>query len=404
MIPYNHNYKIDRFGLYNSGSLCYLNALIQSLVSLPSFVKSLYAYEDEFSEADNSLGLRLLRLCKAFDSGPDFMNRTDNGTFTQAILADVSGILSEIQSIRKKSGKVDNLHLNTQEDVFEGFKFLIESLDETNTIDGEVFLNIFAIRHRLMIHCECGKKHTADRSSAPAEIMMNMSDQSPLLQKDLNSQEMIEQYIKMNMLYPDDYRCETCNRKNNLSKNIHPIRQIYTLARISSVIVFCVSHNHKVLLENAFAKRGQPKKERTVAWFPQELTFLDNKRNLLHYKVIAQIEQFGNLTSGHYIAKCLRPRPPGHARNRLNTAKKNLKDLYQRIRVAKEIGNTSRIKTLENTAFKMVSIIKEEEKCLSSNNPWDKMGVFQFDDGKITYIPEGFKPSKFTYLVFYHLV
>jgi len=405
LTKFNYDFLIQPFGLHNSGSLCYLNSLIQSVLSSPSFVQLLYSHEDEFQHAGDNLGTRLLTVCKQFDCGPDFLNTTDSSPFRQSQIADVSGVLREIQRIRTSSGMGGTLHTHTQEDVFEGFKFLIESLDSTDSIDGEVFLSNFAVRHRLTIHCgACNKQHNADKSSAPSEIMVNMADRDPLLQKNLESQEMVEKYIKTHMLYPDDYRCEDCNVKNNQALGELYVKQFYSLARISSVIVLSFHHNHSVLLENAFARPGTPKKERTVAWFPQELTFLDVGKKLLKYKIIAQIEQYGSLSSGHYIAKCLRPRPPGHSQNRLQNAKKALQDTVMRIQIAEKSQDRSRIEHLQNRATKMAGIIKDEERRLSSNDPWDKMGVFRFDDRAITYESNGFTPNENTYLVFYQLV
>jgi len=140
MEPYDQEYMVIPFGLHNSGAVCYLNSLLQSLTSLPSFVKELFNNEYEFSSRKDTLGSQLVKLCRDFEVTPEFSNPSQD--YRQTQITSVAGILKEIQSIRKRDGHMSTLHQGTQEDVFEGFKFLIESLDSGEPKE-EVFLNNF---------------------------------------------------------------------------------------------------------------------------------------------------------------------------------------------------------------------------------------------------------------------
>ena len=396
METYELKHSTRPFGLYNAANLCYLNSLVQSLLSLPAFVKVLLDHADEFRAANSELGMRLLEFCGQYGVDDEFLNSTDVDRFRRVQNGTTAPILRAIQ--KSRAGKT-TFRTFSQEDAQEGFKFIIEILDEelkSLGSDKEIFKDIFAIRHKQRIRCsKCGHDRTIDRESCPEEIIQNMSEVDPLLQKSLDTQKNIEDHIKISLQIPDDYRCEKCNVQNNIKNKQLFVRQYYTLARISSVIVLSFHYNHHAM-RSGYAKR--------TSWFPQKLEFVDKNGRDLVYKVVSQIEHSGSLRGGHYTANCLRPLPPGYVDTSLTKAQEALAEISTRLKTAREMRNEPRIASLEKKYDVLMDIIRDSKRRLTSNNIFDKTGVWRFNDRTITYERNGFQPSDGTYLVFYHLV
>lgn len=382
-------YTANVFGLQNNANLCYLNSLVQALCSCPSFVKTILDNEDEFKQT-SELGNCLVSLMSKYT------NHTTFPTYRNIKVEDIGNLLRLIQSARVSAGHKATLGNGTQEDVFEGFKFLIESLGESikkiKNTDVDDFQNLFSVRYKLTIRCTaCGNVRGVDQESCPSEIAINMSESKSILHGVLDSQQTIEKYIRMHMLYPEDYKCEKCNFKN--TANSSQVQQIYTLARVSSIIVMSFHDNQQIM----YNKNGV----RKVRYFPNELK-ITSKLGVLLYRPVAQVEHFGNLGGGHYTAKCLRPRPDGFSEIRVSSAKKVIEDSQERLKLTQ---NDER-KLILNEKLKQANRVIEEEKMLN-NLPSDdfqrQYATFKFNDSHVTYDPNGFYPTQQTYIVFYHL-
>ena len=396
LIPHDSAFAVNIFALNNTGTLCYLNSLIQALASCPSFVKKVLDNEDEFELAKDKLGVKLLELFNRH------LKQSPNIIYNKIKVDSTEAILRDLQSARKAGGHADSLGINTQEDVFEGMKLMIESLGEiltspnTKQVSHE-FQDIFSVRYKLIIRCSaCGSKRNVDADLCPSDITINMSESNPLLQKNLTTREQIEQYILLHMQYPDDYKCEKCSVKNTATE--HKIQQFYTLARVSSVICMSFHDNQHILFQNA-TKRTHT--ARNVRYFPQELN-INSRSGILRYRIVAQIEQSGVLGGGHYTAKCLRPRPPGFSELRLSTARTALREAEAYLI---NCHNEERRVLYGNKIANARKVIEEETNFNKlPDNAFEKQyATFKFNDGIVTYDPYGIQPSANTYLIFYHL-
>jgi ubiquitin C-terminal hydrolase len=377
LIPHQSDFSIGIFGLNNTGTLCYLNSLVQALAACPSFVKTIFDNEDEFKAKPEKLGWELLQLFSRFKQKVQV-------SATRHIKVDTTTrILSEIQ--RSRAGHTSTLGTGTQEDVFEGLKFIIESLDPT-------FQDLFNVRYRQTIRCcECNKTRQVDNKACPSEIMLNMSENDPMLQESLDTQEDVEKYINLHMHYPDDYKCDDCKIQN--TKDVKKVQQFYSLARVSSILVMSFHDNQQRLYD-----RSGPKVAR---YFPDMLQIKGVNQNLI-YRPVAQIEQLGTLGGGHYTAKCLRPRPEGLSEMRLSAARAALKDAKDRLPSS---FNEERRLQYENK-IKMAQMTIDEEEAIAALpvGSFNKQyATFKFNDNRVNYDPRGFQPSPNTYLVFYHL-
>jgi len=385
LIPHQQAFTVGLFGLNNTGTLCYLNSLVQALASCPSFVKTIMDHEDEFKSCPDQLGWELLQIFNRFRDPIEIGGNKKIKTDT------VAKVLQELQKNRKANGHITNLGTGTQEDVFEGLKFIIEALD--SNLDKTTFQNLFDVRYRQTIRCcSCGDTREVDITSCPPEIMINMSESDPMLQSSLETREDVEKYINLHMHYPDDYKCEKCFTKN--ADGIRKVQQFYSLARVSSIIVLSFHDNQSRLLN----KKG-PKQTR---FFPNQIQ-IKGINKILNYRAVAQIEQIGSLGGGHYTAKCLRPRPAGLGEMRLSAARAALKDTQDRLKICNNNERRDQYNTKIGLAHKTI----EEEESLSKLPPdsFDrKNATFKFNDNRVNYDPYGFQPTSNTYLVFYHLL
>lgn len=385
LIPADQAYAIGLFGLNNTGTLCYLNSLVQALASCPSFVKTLMDHEDEFRFSQDKLGWELLQIMNRF------RNRVEVGAGKRIKTDSTSQVLTELQKSRKAGGHKATLGTHTQEDVFEGLKFLIESLD--SVFGDTTFQDLFNVRYRQQIRCrECNKTRTVDTSACPPEIMINMSESDPMLQTSLDTREDVEKYINLHMHYPDDYRCETCPAQNK--DGAKKVQQFYSLARVSSIIVMSFHDNQQRL----YSKSG-PKQAR---FFPQMFQIKTSNDQTLTYRAVAQIEQLGSLGGGHYTCKSMRPRPDGLSEMRLTKARAALKDTQERLKFC---NNNERKEEYEMKISMARKAIDEEEAIakLPADSYLRQNAIFKFNDNRVNYDPHGFQPTSNTYLVFYHL-
>lgn len=338
-IGYQSSFTPQIFGLQNNSALCYLNSLIQSLISCPSFNYYLLS-----SKLNNKIVDEYLQLYKR-------QQLPDNLEYIKPGMDDAFNILRELNAARRKSNVSFNLSLNAQEDVHEGLLLLLDSI-------GGNIEKKFQVRYKSEIFCKKCKNITTPGNSEnyiePPELVIDLSEE------DITSKEHMEQLIKRNIQVPKDYKCEKCGAIN--TDNARNIIHVYSLVKLSEILVIIF-------------KKYTKKKN---IFFPEYLDF-KTMTGELKYRLVAQIEHSGNTHGGHYQCKCLRVKPKNfHLRRKLR-AQELLKDL--------DVNNV-RYKRLQD-------IIIEADK---KNK--DALCVFSFDDEIIR--TSEFEPTPNSYLLFYH--
>jgi ubiquitin C-terminal hydrolase len=369
LIPFSDEYLPRVFTLQNNGVLCYLNSITQALMSCTSLNYCLQQCQKYNNASDNDLALAYIRLLLKHPPETE-----DLGKFQAIHTDDASEILMLIN--RARQGKKDNLLFGRQEDIHEGLVLFLDTIQ--NGVE-----NLFYTRNQCEIYCRKCKDHrpSGEGKAEPPEIIVDLSEEDPLIQETLLSKEDIEKYISGSVQIPRDYKCENCGVSNDYNKETSTVTpnvmQIYTLVRLSEIIV---------LLFKKYTKKDE-------RYFPPTLEFSSNA-GILNYKVVAQIEHSGGMAGGHYICKCLRNKPLHMHEVRLQKAQaliqKNEKLLLtckitDRENIEQELNN------LRNSMIKDEVLRKE------------KYGVFALNDTRVTFCPEGFVPTNDTYMVFYHL-
>jgi len=349
LIKWNEDYLTTLFKLNNTGTLCYLNSLIQCLMSLPAFNETLVNnYSPEIGCKND-----ILQSIYNLYSKNKYRDIPSNEIKTET----TRSVLAAMYRMRMKH-QAYSIGLGSQEDAGEALKFILECL-------GDKFAEVFHVSHKMVIKClKCEKKHMSN--NAPTEIFINMSANNSQIHGELDNKEAIENHIKICMIAPEDYKCENCDEVNTKTKS--NIRQFYYLSEMSSVLVLSFHGFQHNLINGSY--------KREARYFPQTLDFITESKKKLHYKVVAQIEQFGNLNFGHYTANC-------HKGSQV----KIYDERKQKIQKFMDRGG--------NITPSLAAMAAEETP---------ESMVFNLNDNRLKYMPNGVVPSQHTYLVFYHLV
>lgn len=377
-LTYNLDYIPKIFSLQNHGNLCYLNSLIQSLLSCPSFNYTMLQKEKKFIEKNNTLALAYIKLYKRnVRKGPQ--------SFLEPVFVEsLSPLLNEFIKVREQSKFQYNLSHYRQEDIDEGLTLMIETL-------GKSIEQLFYVKHENVIYCKkCDEMHTLE--NGPPEYAINLSESNPFAGNKLVSQVNVEKYIKNSLYIPDDYKCENCGAHNSQNDNIVGV---YILKHLSSIIILRFTTKQANIANAQFKTRGTTKQsEINQVYFPQKMQF-KSKTGMLNYKIVAQIIQFGSLNGGHYIAKCLRPCE--------NLSDKRAKKIEEQL---KNLMKTQSLNPkVKNERIELYKLGLEKELYADTRQKKDgpRMETIIFNDSDVRLEPAGFEPIPNTYLVFYHL-
>jgi ubiquitin C-terminal hydrolase len=253
-------------GFFNTGAICYWNALMQSLVSLPAFNRAMLANEASFAKnpiANNIISYLRSALTTNGDTGA---NTTKFATASNAILS------AMITQMRKNRRFVDLEFGNRQESASEGFVLLLDMLKSPEVE------RVFGNRYKLSSWCPHCNEEIMVTTDQSFQINLFYSD------KPTDS----KGFRDLIMSHPDEhvgYKCEKC--KNVIEKGV----RFHTLKMLREIMV--VEFNKYM--------------SKDMRWFPREMEFPSTSGKPLKYKLVSIIEHSGGLSGGHYWARSYRP-------------------------------------------------------------------------------------------------
>lgn len=401
---YDEQFIPNLFGLRNHGqSLCYLNSLIQALMSCSSFNEHILNNLDSLTENKRQIAIEYAKL---------YM---DNENGTKAGISSAS----KLQVLLHMASK-NNILIGEQACINEAFIFLLEAIDGAE--------KLFHIRYNSYIRCrqcektcykckkihaECSCDKICYKCNSEYKICMcidkcrlckklpvnckchcntevvkelphtwiNLSEENPIVQRSLTTKESIEKYVMNTISVPEDYSCEKCGVKN--TKTAFKIFKESRLHMLSEIIIIIFP-----------SKADTYSRGKELIYFPESLDFPSINGNL-HYKLVSQVEHYGTIRGGHWIARCLRQKPAyidEHCRDRLQTY---IKSYENRIKLFKD--EPKKVQAFEQNLSNCKKKLEDIEKDKSTES------VFNFNDTRVNILPEGFKPTRNTYMVFYHL-
>lgn len=246
-------------GFINKNSICWLNSILQLLLSLP-------ALNDQIDEIVNGAtrGTFLKLMNKLFNE-PDKAEHIVN--------------IHKYFAKQPFKSKSTQLVIGQQECVVQAFDFIIDNFKN------ELVQKLFTTVYQMMFRCKnCHKEIT---------VMRDISTWINILQTDkqkIVDEESFQAYALNRISVLDEFKCNLCGA------DLKNITYVDRLKRVNEILIFNLD-------------RFNDKTQDTVYYFPEKFFIpysRDGKRGRLWYKLVAKIEHSGSLNGGHYYTHCLR--------------------------------------------------------------------------------------------------
>jgi ubiquitin C-terminal hydrolase len=271
LIPYNNNFILLPFGLYNNSVLCYFNSLIQSLFSCTSLTE--YLLYNEKNIKNNEFLNLYIKILKKYSSNNIPENNSLNGNLTTN-----ENILLFNEFLLMLKNKNINFGYN-QEDSGELLILLLDLID-----DPKIY-NLFYHTYRCNIYCKKCKynKDIKNDISIQFEIDINMINNNYLKYQIDNNLHNLNKYIRNNysdLLY---LKCDKCELQDAIKIN-----------RLILVPTIIIINFNKYL-------------QKEIINYPTELYFINKSENIKYnYKLVSSIHHDGSMNFGHYYSKSIR--------------------------------------------------------------------------------------------------
>jgi ubiquitin C-terminal hydrolase len=289
MNKYEAKYVPEPFGFINLGATCYFNALLQSIISCPSFTRILVENKEVKEYKENTIAVSLVEMTEIMNN--DAIPKDDKAAFFKSLAPTVWR-----QVFAKARLRQDNVKFTPgQECAREGFHLFLESLSGLSEIQ-----NLFLHRYQTLIFCQDCNKWVVNKECEYSmfEVQPSLiSYQHPRFQgidPFFNLKRPLGDFIKkQNSCVDEDFKCPLCIKKQSMF-------QTTRLLMIPEILVV-LSKKYDIL--------GR-RKTNTITDFPSELNFSGkgDDRDSVHmeYKAVAQIEHIGHMGGGHYNCNAMR--------------------------------------------------------------------------------------------------
>lgn len=255
------------FGLDNTGIICWLNSIIQSLLSCTALNKIILEVKDELNNRFAREYARLVyftvEVAKSSDWNPDSVRRASSEL--QRAFA---------ECVRAKYSRTIGYQ---QECVDEAFTMMIDLFDHPR------IASLFSNNYELQICCPfCKEMVSAVRDKT---YKIEVFTQQPIADA-----RAFNDYLRIHQSPMDHYECPKCKLTStpNRIERLTMLREIVTLV---------------------FNKYGTKYGSSESRFFPPELKFQAKGGGWLMYRQVAQIEHVGSLHGGHYYADVIRSLP-----------------------------------------------------------------------------------------------
>ncbi len=260
---YNPELVPTKFGVNNTGAICWFNSLFQNFLGISSLNQVLLEHSDEL--ADNAFAMEYIRVLRATLPNRDDLPPPDVRSLAISSAAILGALLTKAhqKGLRKAMG-------TGQECVDEAFILIIEMFD-CRHVD-KLFRNVY----ELFVECKgCNKKVSTVRDKSYRIQLFT--------QAKLNTEQKFCDFLKIHPSECDYYKCD-CG---------HAMSKFYRIERLKML------REVVVIIFNKFQLKDN-------RWFPQTLKFGSNSNTTLTYQLIGKVEHSGTTAGGHYWAQSYR--------------------------------------------------------------------------------------------------
>jgi len=268
ILKYNNDLIPNPVGLNNFGNTCYLNSLLQCLLSCSSF-NSIFINQNNNNHNNNSQN-NSQNNNELFISYKNFLQQILNNNYSSSLSYHVYRNL--ILGANKRKDTVKFMSEN-QQDAQEGFLLLIDILNN------KALERLFNYRNHIKMKCNLCNNWCLDKYEENLIMIIN-----PEYETDKNIKNINEFLISHVDEIDENHRCDICKKKSSKTK-------ITNLVMIPEIL--CISVNKYIRKYNTK--------------LPNQLEFLYKSKNKkLIYMLVAQSEHYGSMGGGHYNAIVLR--------------------------------------------------------------------------------------------------
>lgn len=295
--PYAPGCVPQCFGLNNPKALCYLNSLLQAIIGCSAVVQAALSNRDYLGRTFTGIAFynfvyAAVPAARPVGSAP-FNKDTTLACSSMAVLSALTADLAVRRPhIRYGSG---------QECASEGLVLLLDMMDDPSPrrLDDEIdektgtaiviyeenpIARLFYHRYQAVVFCQLCKESVSSETDVAVQFNLFYYDE---LKKPPQTPREFSEMVRSQVSYLEGYRCNKCGEKAGGFRH-------YTLQMIPEVIV--------ALFDIYRAASGS----RFARYAPIRIPFLGNQDTLIIYRQVAQIEQFGFRSGGHYITRGLR--------------------------------------------------------------------------------------------------
>lgn len=244
---------VPPFGLLNSGAICYINSLTQSLISCAPVVEAIKKCDPKKSEA-----------VKIFQE----LIKSDKQGRPLGV-KNVAGMVALLAARHKHFGM-------GQEDASEGFDLLLD-------IMGPTFEQAFTSHWLVNIYCDgCRTLVSSPTTDIMNRIIMERHYEPLLADKG------VDEYVSGHVTQVSHYRCPKCK------KDKVPAMKVSRMIKPPQVLIISF---------NKFMNKWHDEEHRTT----MTIRYGKHQEHKKCYRLAAVVEHHGGRRGGHYVARARRP-------------------------------------------------------------------------------------------------
>lgn len=265
-IKFNDEEVLKTCGLVNTGSICYLNSFIQSLMSCTALTKFFMDNAEKFISTNNIVAIEYIKLLKTLKT-----TDIDDGVYNPV------GIFNAIVAVTKK--KYPNKQFGAgQEDSGEGLHLFLDAID-----DKELY-SLFMYKYLVRTWCISCVEIISEKKDESCILSMPPNFSNMHLEVGNDKSNLFNEHIRQNVSVLTDYKCSKCQSQKCC--------RIYQLARAPPIIV---------VMFNKYVRKSKVE-------FTPNIKF-PSVDGFLNYRLVATIEHSGGTGGGHYWSNCFREGP-----------------------------------------------------------------------------------------------